>query len=76
MAAHRTVWSIMLSSKMIQLLVVVLASPAACMEDGEAQPAAIQIFCKAIPLDQAHDEAMPLVECALTPIGHCRPLDV
>ncbi|XDV20319.1 hypothetical protein PO909_025668 [Leuciscus waleckii] len=44
--------------------------------DGEAQPAAIHISCKAIPLDQAHDEAMLLVECALTPNEHCIPLEV
>ncbi len=25
------------------------------------------------PLDHAHDEAMPLVEWARTPMGHCRP---
>jgi len=31
---------------------------------------------KVIPLDQAHDEAMPLVECALTSEGHCKPLEV
>jgi len=31
---------------------------------------------KVIPLDQAHDEAMPLVECALIPKGHCMPLEV
>jgi len=29
-----------------------------------------------MPLDQAHDELMPLVECALTPKGHFKPLEV
>ncbi len=28
-----------------------------------------------IPLDHAHDEAMPLVECALMPKGHGRSFD-
>ncbi len=36
--------------------------------DGEAQPAAVQISV----IDQAHDEAMPLVEWARTLMGHCR----
>jgi len=44
--------------------------------DGEAQPAAIQISCKDILLDHAHDEGMPLVECALTPKGHSSPFVV
>lgn len=41
--------------------------------DGEVQPVAAQISQMDTPLDQAQDEAMPLVEWALTPIGHCRP---
>ncbi len=40
--------------------------------DGVAQPAAAQISADT-PLDHAHDEAMPLVEWARTPMGHCRP---
>ncbi len=41
--------------------------------DGEAQPAATQISVMDTPLDHAHDEAMPLVEWARSPMGHCRP---
>ncbi len=41
--------------------------------DGVAQPAAAQISVLDTPLDHAHDEAMPLVEWARTPMGHCRP---
>ncbi len=41
--------------------------------DGVAQPAAVQISVMDTPLDHAHDEAMPLVEWARTPMGHCRP---
>ncbi len=41
--------------------------------DGVAQPAAAQISVMDTPLDHAHDEAMPLVEWARTPMGHCRP---
>ncbi len=43
--------------------------------DGEAQPATAQISVIDTPLDHAHDEAMPLVEWARTPMGHCRPKD-
>ncbi len=41
--------------------------------DGEDQPAASQISEMDIPLDHAQEEAMPLVEWALTPMGHCKP---
>ncbi len=41
--------------------------------DGEAQPAAAHIAAMDTPLDNAQDEAMPLVEWALTPMGHCWP---
>ncbi len=41
--------------------------------EGVAQPAAVQISVMDTPLDHAHDEAMPLVEWARTPMGHCRP---
>ncbi len=37
--------------------------------DGVAQPAAVQISVMDTPLDYAHDEAMPLVEWARTPMG-------
>ncbi len=43
--------------------------------DGEAQPAAAQFSVIDPLLDHGHDEAMPLVEWARTPIGHCRPKD-
>ncbi len=39
--------------------------------DGEDQPAASQMSEMDIPLDHAQEEAMPLVEWALTPLGHC-----
>ncbi len=41
--------------------------------DGEAQPAAAHISAMDTPLDLAQDEAMPLVEWDLTPMGHCWP---
>ncbi len=41
--------------------------------DGEAQLAAAHISAMDTPLDHAQDEAMPLVEWALTPMGHCWP---
>ncbi len=41
--------------------------------DGEDQPAASQISEMDTPLDHAQEEAMPLVEWALTPMGHCKP---
>ncbi len=41
--------------------------------DGEAQPAAAHISAMDTPLDHAQDEAMPLVEWALTTMGHCLP---
>ncbi len=39
--------------------------------DGEDQPAASQMSEMDTPL--AQEEAMPLVEWALTPMGHCNP---
>ena len=41
--------------------------------DGETQPAAAQMSAMDTPLDHAHDEAMPRVEWALTPMGLGRP---
>ncbi len=41
--------------------------------DGKVQPAAAHISAMDTPLDHAQDEAMPLVEWALTPMGHCWP---
>ncbi len=41
--------------------------------DSEAQPAAAQISAMDTRLDHAQDKAMPLVECAFTPMGHCCP---
>ncbi len=41
--------------------------------DGEAQPAAAHISAMDTLLDHAQDEAMPLVEWAPTPMGHCWP---
>ncbi len=41
--------------------------------DGEDQPSASQISEMDTPLDHAQEEAMPLVEWALTPMGHCKP---
>ncbi len=41
--------------------------------EGEAQPAASQISEMYTPLDHAQEEAMPLVEWALTLMGHCKP---
>ncbi len=41
--------------------------------DGEDQPAASQMSEMETPLDHAQEEAMPLVEWALTPMGHCNP---
>ncbi|XP_016106691.1 polyribonucleotide nucleotidyltransferase 1, mitochondrial [Sinocyclocheilus grahami] len=38
--------------------------------DSEDQPAVAKTSPIEIPLDQAQEEAIPLVECALTPIGH------
>ncbi|XP_067236751.1 uncharacterized protein [Chanodichthys erythropterus] len=43
--------------------------------DGEDQPAASQMSLIETPLDQAHDEAMPLVVWALTPIGQVAPAE-
>ncbi len=37
---------------------------------------ATQIFPIEIPLDYTQEEAIPLVEWALTPIGHCMPTAV
>ncbi len=39
--------------------------------DGEAQPAAAHISAMDTQLDHTQDEAMSLVEWALTPMGHC-----
>ncbi len=41
--------------------------------DGEDQPAASQMSEMDTPLNHAQEEAMPLVEWALTPMGHCNP---
>ncbi len=41
--------------------------------DGEAQSAASHISEMNAPLEHAQDEAMPLVEWALSPTGHCWP---
>ncbi len=38
--------------------------------DGKAQPAATHISAIDTPLDHSQDKAMPLVEWALTPMGH------
>ncbi len=43
--------------------------------DGEDQPAASQIPDMDTPLDNAQEEAMPLVEWALTPMGHRDPTE-
>ena len=39
--------------------------------DGEDQPAAPLMLPMDTLLDHAQGEAMALVECALTPMGHC-----
>ncbi len=41
--------------------------------DSEAQPAASQISAMDTPPDHAQEDAMPLIEWALTPMGHCKP---
>ncbi len=41
--------------------------------DGEDQPAAAHMSAMDTRLDHAQDEAMPLVEWALTPMGHGWP---
>ncbi len=41
--------------------------------DGENQPATAHISVMDTLLDHAQDEEMPLVEWALTPMGHCWP---
>ncbi len=41
--------------------------------NGEDQPAASQMSEMDTLLDHAQDEAMLLVEWALTPMGHCNP---
>ncbi len=41
--------------------------------NGKDQPATSQMSEMDTPLDHAQDEAMPLVEWALTPMGHCNP---
>ncbi len=41
--------------------------------DDEAQPATARVSAKDTPLDHTQDEAMPLVDWALTPMGHSWP---
>ncbi len=41
--------------------------------DGEDQPAASQMSEMDTSLDHALEEAIPLVDWALTPMGHCNP---
>ncbi len=41
--------------------------------DGKDQSAASQMSDMDTPLDHAQEEAMHLVEWALTPMGHCNP---
>ncbi len=41
--------------------------------DSQDHPAASQISEMDTLLDHAQEEAMPLVEWALTPMGHCKP---
>lgn len=41
--------------------------------DGEGQLAAAQMSSIYTPLDQAQEEAVPLVERALTLLGHFKP---
>ncbi len=41
--------------------------------DGEDQPAASQMSEMDTLLDHAQEEAMPLVEWSLAPIGYCKP---
>ncbi len=41
--------------------------------DSEAQPTTAHISAMDTPLDHIQDEAMPLVEWAFTPMGHCWP---
>ncbi len=41
--------------------------------DGEDQPTTTHISAMDTPLDHTQDEAMPLVEWALTLMGHCWP---
>ncbi len=41
--------------------------------DGEAQTVAAHISAMDTPLGHAQDEAIPLVEWALTPMGHSWP---
>ncbi len=43
--------------------------------DGEDQPAVSQMSDMDIPLDHAQEEVMPLVEWALTPMGHRDPTE-
>ncbi len=47
--------------------------PALSNKSNKAQPAAAYISAMDTPLDHAQDEAMPLIEWALTPMGHCWP---
>lgn len=44
--------------------------------DSKDQPAAAQISPVETLLDQTQEEAIPLVEWALTPIGHFQPTKV
>ncbi len=43
--------------------------------DGEDQPAASQMSDMDTPLEHAQEKAMPLVEMALTPMGHRDPTE-
>lgn len=44
--------------------------------DGEDQPAAAQMSEIETPLDHAQEEAIPLMEWALSPKGHNRSMDL
>lgn len=41
--------------------------------DSEDQPVTAQMSPMDTPLEHAQEEAIKLVEWALTPIGHCKP---
>lgn len=44
--------------------------------DSEDQPVGAQVSLMDIPLDQAQEKAIPLVEWAFAPIGHCKSKDL
>lgn len=46
------------------------------MVDGEDQPAVVQMSPMDTPLGHTQEETIPLVEWALTPIGHSKPKEV